>query len=152
MKKMIAIQLLLLVFTFAATAGQERTPLTIEQRIHHLVEGWNNKNAILFSSPFAADGRLIIPSGQVIEGKWNIASSHGRFFATIGKTSQIDLEIKEIRALSDGVTLVYLDGVNHWHNPEMPEAEHSRMVIVFQQTDNAWEIQSLQITRQETAE
>ena len=83
MKKMIAIQLLLLVFTFAATAGQERTPLTIEQRIHHLVEGWNNKNAILFSSTFAADGRLIIPSGQVIEGKWNIASSHGRFFATI---------------------------------------------------------------------
>lgn len=151
MRHFVCVVLCLVLWIAAAAAQQNPMDPAAEKAIGAAVvdmeNGWNTKDAELFSRAFAEDADYVVVSGLRIKGKPAIVNGHKAIFAGVHKTNRIALKLEQMRMLAPTVALGHVSG--SVKEPGAPPDTPSREVMltfVMVNGKSGWQIAAFQNT------
>jgi uncharacterized protein (TIGR02246 family) len=113
---------------------------------HHLLRGWNSRDAEAFAALFTEDGSIIGFDGSIIDGRREIASQIGAIFAS-HQTPAYIAKIRSVRLLSAEVALLRaIVGMPTLMPSLINSTLNSIQTLVAHKRDGVWQVAHFQNT------
>ena len=113
---------------------------------HQIIDGWNQRNAQAFATPFAQDGEAIGFDGSQMSGRAEIAATLGQIFAD-HVTAPYVSKVTTVRFLRPDVALLRaIVGMAPPGQADLNPALNAHQTLVAVKHDGVWHIALLQTT------
>ncbi len=132
------------------TFQQQNSPSPDEVEIRSLyrqmLDGWNQRSAAAFATPFAEDGEVIGFDGSQMTGRAEIASTLGQIFAD-HVTAPYVSKVRSVRLLGPDVAILRaIVGMVPPGQSDLNPAVNAHQTLVAAKCDGTWRIELLQNT------
>jgi len=129
---------------------QQEMPSSDEIEVRTLyrqvIDGWNQRNADAFATPFAPDGEVIGFDGSRMTGRAEIASTLGQIFAD-HVTAPYVSKVRSVRLLSPEVAILRaIVGMVPPGQSDLNPAVNAHQTLVAAKRDGRWHIELFQAT------
>jgi len=99
---------------------------------------WNRHDMEAFAALFHADATFVNIRGTLWKGRDAIRDAHKQIHSSFYRTSQIALEVEDVRVLAPTVALGHVRGELRGDERFPDTVKHTRMTLVIQKRDGRW--------------
>ena len=120
--------------------------IEIRTLYRQIIDGWNQRSADAFATPFAPDGEVIGFDGSQMTGQAEIASTLGQIFAD-HVTAPYVSKVRSVRLLSPEVAILRaIVGMVPPGQSDLNPAVNAHQTVVAAKREGRWHIELLQTT------